>query len=191
MAHRWSKVTVFCEGWAARQQPQPEPDRASSPCAASPAHPANGDQQSQRCGYPLPTEVFASKNLKRSSHNRYHHLLKTFWNGANGWRDRQLPDGTVVWTSPTGHTYTTHPGSRHPRRRTHQPPAVPGGLLVTFAAATAKRSKWQLHRKVLPRRAIPPTMARGFAVRENALESCQRIRQKGEDCDGNRHPKGL
>jgi hypothetical protein len=76
MAHKWSKVTVFCEGWAARQQPEPEPDRASSPCAASPAHPANGDQQSQRCGYPLPTEVFASKSLKRSSHNRYHPLHK-------------------------------------------------------------------------------------------------------------------
>lgn len=39
---------------------------------------------------------------------RKHHLLKTFW----GWRDRQFPDGTIVWTSPTGHRYTTHPGSR-------------------------------------------------------------------------------
>ena len=44
---------------------------------------------------------------------RFHHLLKTFWNGAKGWRDRQLPDGTIIWTSPTGHTYTTYPGSRH------------------------------------------------------------------------------
>jgi hypothetical protein len=44
---------------------------------------------------------------------RFHHLLKTFWNGTNGWRDRQLPDGTIVWTSPTGHTYTTYPGSLH------------------------------------------------------------------------------
>ena len=42
-----------------------------------------------------------------------HHLLKTFWGGAKGWCDRQLPDGTVVWTSPTRHTYTTHPGSKH------------------------------------------------------------------------------
>ena len=23
----------------------------------------------------------------------------------------KLPDGTVIWTSPTGHTYTTKPGS--------------------------------------------------------------------------------
>lgn len=40
---------------------------------------------------------------------RKHHLLKTFW---DGWSDRQSADGTIVWTSPTGHTYTTHPGSR-------------------------------------------------------------------------------
>lgn len=43
---------------------------------------------------------------------RKHHLLKTFWGGLRGWRDRQLPDATIIWTSPTGHTYTTHPGSR-------------------------------------------------------------------------------
>ena len=40
---------------------------------------------------------------------RKHHLLKTFF---SGWTDRQFPDGTIVWTSPTRHTYTTHPGSR-------------------------------------------------------------------------------
>ncbi|WP_156765691.1 HNH endonuclease signature motif containing protein [Mycobacterium sp. 1245499.0] len=38
---------------------------------------------------------------------RGHHLMKTFW----GWRDRQLPDGTVIWTLPDGHTYVTTPGS--------------------------------------------------------------------------------
>ncbi|OBI45579.1 hypothetical protein A5707_01775, partial [Mycobacterium kyorinense] len=38
---------------------------------------------------------------------RRHHLLKTFW----GWRDKQLPDGTVIWTSPAGQTYVTTPGS--------------------------------------------------------------------------------
>ncbi len=37
---------------------------------------------------------------------RYHHLLKTFW---TAWHDVQLPDGTVQWTSPTGHLYTTEP----------------------------------------------------------------------------------
>lgn len=38
---------------------------------------------------------------------RLHHLLKTF----GGWRDQQLPDGTVIWTSPAGPTYVTTPGS--------------------------------------------------------------------------------
>ncbi|HZA10134.1 HNH endonuclease signature motif containing protein [Mycobacterium sp.] len=38
---------------------------------------------------------------------RGHHLLKTFYTGPNGWADRQLPDGTVIWTAPTGHIYTT------------------------------------------------------------------------------------
>lgn len=42
---------------------------------------------------------------------RKHHLLKTFWCGTNGWHDRQQPDGTVIWTAPSGHTYRTAPGS--------------------------------------------------------------------------------
>ncbi|TVX88461.1 HNH endonuclease, partial [Mycolicibacterium porcinum] len=37
---------------------------------------------------------------------RAHHLLKTF---CPGWSDRQLPDGTVEITTPTGHTHTTEP----------------------------------------------------------------------------------
>ena len=43
---------------------------------------------------------------------RKHHLLKTFWTGTGGWADRQHPDGTIEWTSPTGHTYRVPPGSR-------------------------------------------------------------------------------
>jgi hypothetical protein len=38
---------------------------------------------------------------------RLHHLLKTFC----GWRDKQLRDGTVIWTAPSGDTYVTTPGS--------------------------------------------------------------------------------
>ena len=49
------------------------------------------------------------RSLKCSSRSRYHHLLKTFYTGPNGWTDRQLPDGTVIWTAPTGHSYTTEP----------------------------------------------------------------------------------
>jgi hypothetical protein len=38
---------------------------------------------------------------------RKHHLLKTF----GGWRDTQLPDGTVIWVLPDGRMYVTTPGS--------------------------------------------------------------------------------
>ena len=41
---------------------------------------------------------------------REHHRLKTFHGGVGGWRDQQLPDGTIVWTSPTGRIYRTTPG---------------------------------------------------------------------------------
>jgi hypothetical protein len=56
--------------------------------------------------------LLTSIPLKCSLASRCHHLLKTFWNGPKGWRDRQLPDGTVIWTAPSGKTYTTQPGSR-------------------------------------------------------------------------------
>jgi Domain of unknown function (DUF222) len=46
-----------------------------------------------------------ASNLK--SLCRLHHLLKTF----GGWRDTQLRDGTVIWTSPCGDSYVTTPGS--------------------------------------------------------------------------------
>ena len=38
---------------------------------------------------------------------RLHHLMKTFWD----WHDEQLPDGTIIWRLPDGHTYVTTPGS--------------------------------------------------------------------------------
>jgi Domain of unknown function (DUF222) len=56
---------------------------------------------------PYPFGLTHPSNLKCLC--RKHHLLKTFW---TSWRDEQRPDGTVVWTSPSGHTYTTRPGSR-------------------------------------------------------------------------------
>jgi hypothetical protein len=46
-----------------------------------------------------------ASNLK--CYCRAHHLVKTFW----GWRDNQLPDGTIILTSPSGRTYVTTPGS--------------------------------------------------------------------------------
>ncbi|MGZ6779341.1 MAG: hypothetical protein ACXVGO_10145 [Mycobacterium sp.] len=46
--------------------------------------------------------------LKRTSHNRCHHLIKTFY-ARFRWSDRQLPDGTIALTAPNGHTYLTDP----------------------------------------------------------------------------------
>jgi hypothetical protein len=46
-----------------------------------------------------------ASNLK--CYCRTHHLVKTFW----GWHDQQLPDGTLILTSPGGQTHATTPGS--------------------------------------------------------------------------------
>lgn len=40
---------------------------------------------------------------------REHHRMKTFHGGPDGWQDQQLPDGTVVLTSPTGRVYRNSP----------------------------------------------------------------------------------
>lgn len=55
---------------------------------------------------PFPFGPTHASNLKCLC--RKHHLMKTF----GGWDDVQLPDGTVIWTSPSGREYTTRPGSR-------------------------------------------------------------------------------
>jgi Domain of unknown function (DUF222) len=57
---------------------------------------------------------------------RQHHRLKTF----GGWHDKQLDDGTVIWTSPAGRTYQTSPAGsdlfpQQPRGPACAPP-VPG-----------------------------------------------------------------
>jgi hypothetical protein len=56
---------------------------------------------------PYPLGVTHPSNTKL--YCRAHHLIKTFLGGPDGWTDRQLPDGTIVFTAPTGHTYTTEP----------------------------------------------------------------------------------
>ncbi len=40
---------------------------------------------------------------------RTHHLLKTFWTGEHGWAEKQYSDGRIMFTSPSGRTYTTTP----------------------------------------------------------------------------------
>ena len=57
------------------------------------------------------TIPFAAGGLTHASnlkcYCRAHHLVKTFW----GWREEQLPDGTLILGSPAGRTYVTTPGS--------------------------------------------------------------------------------
>jgi hypothetical protein len=56
---------------------------------------------------PWPAGLTHPSNLRALC--RKHHLLRTF---HSGWSDVQLPDATIIWTSPTGHTSTTVPASR-------------------------------------------------------------------------------
>jgi hypothetical protein len=65
--------------------------------------------------------------------------------------DHQRPDGTVVWTSPSGQTYTTRPGSR---------------LLLPMLC--------------LPTGELPPapTLSREFGERELMMPRRRRTRQQ-------------
>lgn len=67
---------------------------------------------------------------------RKHHLLKTFWGGRHGWRDEQLPDGTVIWTDPSGQTHTTRPGSYALFPKLCEPTAA---VVLSVAAAEGRR----------------------------------------------------
>jgi hypothetical protein len=54
---------------------------------------------------PYPAGLTHASDLKH--YCRIHHLIKTFYGGPGGWTDQQMPDGTIVLTAPTGHTYVT------------------------------------------------------------------------------------
>jgi hypothetical protein len=56
---------------------------------------------------------------------RHHHGVKTF---RDGWSEVQLPDGTLILTTPTGRTYKTLPTSRllFPTVNTTSAPITPG-----------------------------------------------------------------
>jgi hypothetical protein len=89
---------------------------------------------------------------------RQHHLIKTFW----GWGDQQLPDGTLIWTAPSGHTYVTTPGSAllFPSlcaSTGHPPPVVPaaercGDKTAMMPRRTRTRAQSRAHRIAAERR---------------------------------------
>jgi hypothetical protein len=51
---------------------------------------------------PYPAGLTHASDLKH--YCRIHHLIKTF---HGGWTEQQLPDGTIILTGPTGHTYVS------------------------------------------------------------------------------------
>lgn len=69
------------------------------------------DQPAVRCDidHTVPYPHGPTHPSSNKCYCRIHHLLKTFYSGPGGWNDRQLPDGTVILTSPSGRTYTTTP----------------------------------------------------------------------------------
>jgi hypothetical protein len=54
---------------------------------------------------PYPAGVTHACDLKH--YCRLHHLIKTFYGGPGGWTEQQLPDGTIILSAPTGHTYVS------------------------------------------------------------------------------------
>jgi hypothetical protein len=100
---------------------------------------------------------------------RKHHLLKTFW----GWLNRQLPDATMIWTAPSGQTYTTHPGSRllfptlcRPTAPVAQPTTAPEaapGLRMPRRTRTRGQNRQQ---------SIEAERARNREIRENPENAC-------------------
>lgn len=136
----------------------------------------NCDQPAEHCDVdhtvPWPLGPTHPSNLKCLC--RKHHLLKTFWGGPGGWSDRQLPDGTVLWTSPAGKQYKTSPGSRL--------------LFPAWNPTTAKLTP-TANREHLPARGIMmPTRKRSRAADRALRIKCERARNDVLVADRNRPP---
>ena len=86
---------------------------------------------------------------------RFHHLVKTFW----GWRDEQLRDGTVIWTSPTAEKCVTHPGSA----LLFPGLCAPTGPLPTIIRPTDRRGD---KTAMMPRRSRTRTQQRAATITE-------------------------
>ena len=81
---------------------------------------------------------------------RIHHLFKTFHAGPAGWTQTQRPDGTLTWTSPRAHTYTTTPTGALffpqlglPTQKLVMPTSAPPNPHHALAMPTRKRTRTQ------------------------------------------------
>lgn len=117
--------------------------------------------------------------LERSFRNRCHHLLKTFCGGPQGWRDRQLPDSTVIWTSPSGLTCASSPGSLAYFPTLCRPTAP-----VERPAATATDGQRPARGLAMPRRRRTRAQDRAHRIAEE-----RRLNEKGPAVDN--HPDWL
>lgn len=91
---------------------------------------------------------------------RKHHLLKTFW----GWRDVQYPDGTVVWRSPGGQTFTTHPGSRVLFPALCRPTAPVAAAVATAAELNGRTARSAPSGLGMPRRSETRAQSRARRI---------------------------
>jgi hypothetical protein len=115
---------------------------------------------------PWPAGPTHPSNLKLLC--RFHHLLKTF---HAGWSDIQAPDGTVVWTTPTGHSYTTTPHGAHWFPALGEPTGTPE--LQPPHAALGRELK-------MPRRTHTRTQEHAARVHAERTENQARIDQRKE-----------
>jgi hypothetical protein len=87
-------------------------------------------------------------------------LVKTFY----GWQEKQPPDGTLILTSPSGHTYVTTPGSALlfpslcrptgglPAPEADPPPDHPGERTAMMPKRRRTRAQDRAHRIATERR---------------------------------------
>jgi hypothetical protein len=137
------------------------------------------DEPAHRCdvdhtiAYPHgPTQASNLKCLCRK-----HHLLKTFW----GWHDEQHPDGTVVWTSPEGQAYTTHPGSRILFPTLCRPTAP-----VTVAPSAGDHTATAARTLAMPRRSQSRAHNRAQSIDEERRFNHTLIQAEAEEHERNR-----
>jgi hypothetical protein len=119
---------------------------------------------------PYPGGPTCASNIKCLC--RKHHLLKTFC----GWLDRQLPDGTVIWTSPNGQTFITYPGSRLLFPSLCRPTAPVGTPVDARKAGPS-------HGLKMPRRKTTRAQDRAKRIDAERARNQELRESTGNDCD--------
>ena len=86
---------------------------------------------------------------------RLHHLLKTFCSGPGGWRELQLPNGTMIFTSPSNRVYRSEPfgAMLFPQLGVPTGELDPGQRATTGSAPRAGHAQAKTHPR--PRARLP------------------------------------